>query len=165
MLLKHNCHYHPIHGFTILGHKSSSLPWSLHLTQYRNYVIIANFVNEIVLIDVSGAVPMNMSCPENYQYFGGNCYRYYRWVLRHNQPEVYRFQESWHKALRQCESENATLASIHSEEEAYFIKVGRVVIGGSCPHCTITYIFYIVPSRRCINIAIHIGKNSRRIIV
>ena len=87
---------------------------------------------------------MKMSCPENYHYFGGNCYRYYQWVLRHYRYE-YSFQESWHKALRQCERENATLASIHSEEEAYFIKVGRVVLGESCPRCTITYIFYIVP--------------------
>ncbi|KAI0232930.1 hypothetical protein LSAT2_016795 [Lamellibrachia satsuma] len=72
--------------------------------------------------DPLGAVSIKLSCPENYLYFGGNCYRYYQWVLRHYRPEDYRFQESWHKALRQCERENATLASIHSEEEAYFIK-------------------------------------------
>ena len=141
----------------------SSLPCSFRLIRYRSYVTVVNIVNEVVLVDFPGPVSMKMSCPENYHYFGGNCYRYYQWV-RHYRYE-YSFQESWHKALRQCERENATLASIHSKEEAYFIKVGRVVTGGSCPHCTITNIFYIVPSRRCINIAIHIEKNSRRTIV
>ena len=73
--------------------------------------------------DISGAASTGLSCPKNYRYFGGNCYRYYPWVNRHYRPGDYRFQETWHKALRQCERENATLASIHSEEEAYFLKV------------------------------------------
>ncbi|KAK2192053.1 hypothetical protein NP493_40g08028 [Ridgeia piscesae] len=72
--------------------------------------------------DPLGAASTSLSCPKNYRYFGGNCYRYYPWVLRHYRPDDYHFQESWHKALRQCERENATLASIHSEEEAYFLK-------------------------------------------
>ncbi len=75
-----------------------------------------------------------MSCPVEYRYFGGSCYRYYQWLSRHYKPDEYHFQESWHKALLQCERENGTLASIQSEEEAYYIKVGRLVY-----KCVVTY--------------------------
>lgn len=69
-----------------------------------------------------------MTCEgEDYYYFRGNCYRYYQWVLRHYLPLNYTFQETWQVALDKCKSENATLVSIHDEEEAYFIQVQRNV--------------------------------------
>ena len=92
---------------------------------------IYNDIDHIDYNGISGAASTNLSCPKDYRYFGGNCYRYYPWVMRHYRPEDYRFQESWHKALRQCERENATLASIHSEEEAYFLKVRSDVLASS----------------------------------
>ena len=68
---------------------------------------------------VSELVP----CPPEYHGYMGTCYRYYPWVNRHYRSEEYKFQETWQSSLDQCEVENATLASIHSEEEAYWLKV------------------------------------------
>ena len=62
-------------------------------------------------------------CPPDYYHYQGYCYHYYQWVLRHYITEDYAFQHTWQLSLEQCERENATLVSIHSEEEAYFIKV------------------------------------------
>ena len=78
------------------------------------------------------SAPSGVTCDVDYHYFRGNCYRYYQWVLRHYKPENYTFQATWQKALDQCEAENATLLSVHDEDESYFIKVSPNGINKTC---------------------------------
>ena len=61
-------------------------------------------------------------CPEEYEYYRGNCYRYYNWVLRHYE-EQYNFQTKWQTSQEQCQRENALLITVKEEQEAYFVKV------------------------------------------
>lgn len=62
-------------------------------------------------------------CPSEYYGYRDHCYRYYAYPLRKYRPELYGFQKTWQTALSRCEEEQGSLVSIHSEEEAYWIKV------------------------------------------
>ena len=68
-----------------------------------------------------------MSCPEDYHYFRGSCYHYIQWVLRHYEDR-YNFQTKWQTSQDHCEQQGAMLVSIKDEEEAYYIKVGMLVL-------------------------------------
>ena len=68
------------------------------------------------------------TCPEEFSYYQGHCYKYVQWSRRHYEPEAFKFQETWKQSLDYCIDLNATLLSILDEDEAYFVKVSRELV-------------------------------------